>query len=141
MPEASWSGMLGPCPLPSPMESSAPSRGQSSGSLVKDVVLAITTESSLEKAERLAQVLLERQLVACVSLRPVRSLYHWQGRMENSAEVELLLKTSPSRLAQLEACVYDLHSYDTPEWISWRVAAGQAYASWLWAATSSRSEP
>jgi periplasmic divalent cation tolerance protein len=133
--------MLGPCQPPPAMESVASSPMQPAAPPLSEVVLAITTEASLEKAEGLAQVLLQRQLVACVSLRPLRSLYAWQGGIEDTAEVELLLKTSPCRLAALEACVHDLHSYDTPEWISWRAGASPAYASWLWAATSSRSEP
>lgn len=105
------------------------------------VVLALTTEADEQKAEALAKVLLERRLVACVSLRPVRSLYRWQGRLEDSREVELLLKTSPERLAALEAAVRELHSYDTPEWLSWRAEASGSYAAWAWVATSSWSDP
>lgn len=105
------------------------------------VTLALTTEGDAAKAEALARVLLERRLVACVSLRPVRSLYRWQGRIEESTEVELLMKTSPTRLAELEAAVRELHSYDTPEWLSWSAGASSAYAAWAWEATSSLSEP
>ncbi len=105
------------------------------------LVLALTTEASDTQAESLAQALLERRLVACVSLRPVRSLYSWQGRLEQSAEVELLMKTTPGKLAELEAAVRELHSYDTPEWLSWNACASGAYAAWAWDATSSLSEP
>lgn len=104
------------------------------------VVMVLTTEADGERAEALARCLLERRLVACVSLRPVRSLYRWQGQLEESCEVELLLKTCPERLAALHAAVRELHSYDTPEWLSWRAEASGPYAAWAWEATSSLSE-
>jgi periplasmic divalent cation tolerance protein len=100
------------------------------------VVLVVTTEADEPRALALARALLERRLVACVSLRPVRSLYRWQGRIEDSQEVELLLKTTPGRLAELEIAVHQLHSYDTPEWLCWSAVAGGDYAAWAWEATS-----
>ncbi len=105
------------------------------------VVLALTTEADEEKAETLAHALLKRQLVACVSLRPVRSLYRWQGRIEDGTEVELLLKTTPVQLPALKAAVHELHSYDTPEWLCWLAEASTPYAAWAWEATRSLSEP
>lgn len=104
------------------------------------LVLALTTEASEARAEALARTLLERRLVACVSLRPVRSLYRWQGEVETTNEVELLLKTTAARLADLAAAVRELHSYDTPEWLTWTAGASDAYAAWAWEATSSLSE-
>ena len=103
-------------------------------------MLAITTEADEHRAIALARALLQRRLVACVSLRPLRSLYRWQDRIEDNQEVELLLKTTPERLAELEAAVRDLHSYDTPEWLSWSAAASSGYAAWAWEATRSLSE-
>lgn len=92
--------------------------------------LVLTTEADLGRAERLALTLLERRLVACVSLLPVRSTYRWEGRVEQAEEVQLLLKTSPDRLGELHRAVRALHSYTTPEWIHWRASAGGGYASW-----------
>jgi len=95
------------------------------------VVLALTTEANAELADALAQALLERQLVACVSVLPVRSRYWWQGRVEQSEEVQLLLKTAASRLEALQLAVHQLHSYATPEWLVWTASASQGYGSWL----------
>ena len=105
------------------------------------LVLALTTEAGEANAEALARALLKRRLVACVSLRPVRSIYRWQGVVEAADEVELLLKTTATRLAELEAAVRELHSYDTPQWVTWTAGASGAYAAWAWEATSSLSEP
>jgi periplasmic divalent cation tolerance protein len=92
--------------------------------------LVLTTEARRERAEALACQLLERGLVACVSLFPVVSLYRWQGRLERSEETQLLLKTTPERLGDLHSALAELHSYDTPEWIHWRAGSEGAYADW-----------
>ncbi|PSB37254.1 divalent-cation tolerance protein CutA [Aphanothece minutissima] len=93
--------------------------------------LVLTTEADRERAEALARELLERGLVACASLHPVVSLYHWQGRLERSEEVQLLLKTTPSQLEALRRALGELHSYDTPEWIHWAAASDGPYGRWL----------
>ncbi|MFM7676859.1 MAG: divalent-cation tolerance protein CutA [Synechococcus sp.] len=95
------------------------------------LVLALTTEADGERAEALARHLLEQRLVACVSLFPVRSLYRWQGALEEAREVQLLLKTHPDRLEALHWAVRERHSYATPEWITWPAAAAPAYGAWL----------
>jgi periplasmic divalent cation tolerance protein len=51
--------------------------------------------------------------------------------LERSQEVQLLIKTEPSRLAELESVVRQLHSYDTPEWIHWPAEAAAAYGAWV----------
>jgi len=99
------------------------------------VVLVLTTEADRERAEALAQRLLEQGLVACVSLHSVTSLYLWQGRLERSPEVQLLIKTDATRLEELGRVVHKLHSYATPEWIHWPVTAGEAYGAWVAACT------
>lgn len=95
------------------------------------VELVITTEASEQQARTLARALLERRLVACASLVPLQSHYHWQGRICCSEEVQLLLKTRPQQLEPLRRALLELHSYDTPEWIHWRAASTGSYALWL----------
>ena len=95
------------------------------------VVLALTSEADQARAEALALALLERRLVACVSLQPQRALYHWHGALETASEVQLLLKTDAQHLPALAAAVRELHSYDTPEWLVWPVSASASYGSWL----------
>jgi periplasmic divalent cation tolerance protein len=93
--------------------------------------LVLTGEGSPERAEALALALLERRLVACATLLPGRSLYRWQGRIENGPEVLLLLKTHPRNLEELRRVLHELHSYETPEWIHWSARTEGAYAAWL----------
>lgn len=101
-----------------------PDRGQSA------LVLALTTEASLERAEKLATALLERGLVACVSLLPIVSHYRWEGQLTRGEEVQLLLKTQPPRLEALYAAVMALHSYETPEWITLSAHTRGGYGLW-----------
>jgi len=99
------------------------------------MVLALTTEADAQRAERLAQALLDRHLVACVNLVPIRSLYRWNGEQQLDAEVQLLLKQTASRLQALQGAVLELHSYETPEWGTWPVQASAADGQWV------RAEP
>ncbi len=95
------------------------------------VSLVLTTEADRERAEALALALLERGLVACASLHPVVSLYRWQGQLQRSEEVQLLLKTSPGKLEALRHSLGELHSYVTPEWIHWQASSDDPYGRWL----------
>ena len=105
------------------------------------LVLALTTEANAERAEQLAEALLERRLVACVSIHAVQSHYRWKGRLQCSHEAQLLMKTSTQHLAALRGAVLELHSYDTPEWLCWPVTASPAYGSWALAELSSDASP
>ena len=102
-----------------------------------DLLLILTTEADQTRAGALAEQLIMRRLAACVSLMPVQSCYRWQGEIERSQEVQLLIKTSPQRLEELLAALESLHSYDTPEILHLAAQAGAAYAKWALSALSS----
>ncbi|MFN9545567.1 MAG: divalent-cation tolerance protein CutA [Cyanobacteriota bacterium] len=109
------------------MEAHQPDPGKEDRS---DLVLVLTTEASLETAERLARALLERRLVACVSLVPIVSHYRWQGQLTRGEEVQLLLKTRETSLRALHESVLTLHSYETPEWITLTAHSCGSYGLW-----------
>ena len=102
-----------------------------------ELMLALTTEADRSRAEALSSALLERRLLACISLLPVRSLFRWDDQLQIAEEVQLLMKTSPERLLQLRDAVLELHSYDTPEWLCWPAAASPSYSGWALAELSS----
>ena len=104
-------------------------------------MLALTTEANAERAQQLAEALLERHLVACVSIHPVQSFYCWEGALQASHEVQLLMKTSAQRVEGLRSAVSELHSYDTPEWLCWPVMASPAYGAWAIAELSADAAP
>ena len=101
------------------------------------LMLVLTTEADQARAQALAEALLERRLVACVSLQPLQSLYRWKGELQREAEVQLLLKTSADQLGRLWETLMELHSYDTPEWLSWPAEASAGYGTWAMAQLSS----
>jgi len=93
--------------------------------------LVLTTEADAAKADALAQALVERRLAACVSQHPIRSCYRWNGVIEHSEEVQLLIKTTEAAWPQLQPVLCELHSYDTPELLHWRVEASDGYGGWV----------
>ncbi len=97
----------------------------------RPIAVVLSSEANEERAEALARQLLERRLVGCVSLLPVRSLYQWQGKLERGEEVKLLLKTTPEQLEALHEALLSLHSYTTPEWIVLSGATAAGYGAWI----------
>lgn len=95
------------------------------------IVLVLTTEADESKADALAQALVEQGLAACVSRFPVRSTYRWQGQLECSHEVQLLIKTTPQGWPRLKQALTGLHSYETPEMLHWEVQASERYGAWV----------
>jgi len=85
------------------------------------------------EARRLAEMLIEKRLAACVQiLPPIESVYRWQGRIERQPEVLLLAKTTKAKFEELESEVRAVHSYETPEIVAVPIAAGSTpYLQWL----------
>ncbi|MCX6895837.1 MAG: divalent-cation tolerance protein CutA [Verrucomicrobia bacterium] len=100
--------------------------------------LVLVTAPDLKTARRLAKSALAARLIACANLIPkIESHYRWQGRLEQSAEVLLVLKTTRARLTKLERLILAEHPYDTPEFVVLRLDKGSArYLAWLEAAVS-----
>ena len=83
------------------------------------------------------KALVEERLVACGSiLSGARSIYVWEGKMEDASEVVVLFKTTGPAYAKLEKRLLKLHPWDNPEIIAIEAgAASRAYATWVAAAT------
>ena len=97
------------------------------------VRVVLTTAPTSDEARRLANIFIEEQLAACVTLLPaVESIYRWQGKIESSAETLLLIKTAPEQLPALKSRLHALHSYEVPEFLVLDVeAASHPYLEWL----------
>ncbi len=95
--------------------------------------LVLVTAPDLKTARALAKAALQAKLIACANLVPkIESHYRWQGKIESSAEVLLVLKTKKSKLAALEKLILAQHPYDTPEFLVLPLRAGnQKYLAWL----------
>lgn len=97
------------------------------------IVMAVTTVATSSEAETLATALVERQLAACCQIvGPIKSIYRWQGKLEQSAEYQVWIKTRRDRWSELSLAVHELHAYDVPELLLVEVAAAsEPYARWL----------
>jgi periplasmic divalent cation tolerance protein len=84
-------------------------------------------------AKRLAEGAVQGRLAACVTQLPgALSTYRWQGAIEESEEVLLLIKTSAKKLEELGDWIRLEHPYDVPEFLSFPPAeVDRAYAAWL----------
>jgi periplasmic divalent cation tolerance protein len=95
--------------------------------------IVLVTTPDLKTARALAKAALSAKLIACANLVPkIESHYLWQGKVEKSPEVLMILKTTKARLADLEKFILAKHPYDTPEFLVLEPSAGaQKYLAWL----------
>ena len=105
------------------------------------VHVVLVTAPDPEVAAQLARRLVEEGLAACVNLVPgVRSIYRWQGALQEDAEVLLIAKTPAARVDALVTRVHALHPYELPEVIALAVAAGnEPYLDWVRTAAELRT--
>jgi periplasmic divalent cation tolerance protein len=95
--------------------------------------IVLTTESTLDEANRLGRALVEERLVACATLLPVvQSIYYWEDHLQSAPETMVVLKTSEDKLEALETRLRQLHSYRLPEFLVLPVGYGsKSYLEWL----------
>ena len=98
-----------------------------------DVVLVLSNAPDILLAKRIAHVLVEDGLAACVSLGvPSLSIFCWQGKVESVEEIPLTIKTTHCRQTALIETLIRLHPYEVPEIIVLPVIGGtQAYLDWV----------
>jgi periplasmic divalent cation tolerance protein len=102
-------------------------------SMDPSVLVTFCTCPDAETAELIAETLVREQLAACVNQIPgVRSVFLWQGKVAQEAEILLLAKTSANRFAALAERLRELHPYELPEIIAVPVAEGlPEYLRWV----------
>lgn len=97
------------------------------------IVTVYATFASDQEARRVARTVVEERLAACANLLgPCRSVYRWQGEVEEAEEVPALFKTSAKRAEALIARIAELHSYDIPAAVAWPIEQTlPAYSDWV----------
>ena len=98
-----------------------------------EMLMVFTTFANAEDAAGAARTLVAERLIACANILPgVRSIYRWQGEVADQPEVVMLMKTRKQDWSALISRLHELHSYDTPECVAVRIAAGAPkYMAWL----------
>jgi len=98
-----------------------------------DKIVVLTTCGSEEEARKVARGLVEKRVAACVQVVPaIRSVYWWQGKIEEEGETLLVIKSRRDLFRRLEAELRKLHTYEVPEIVALTVVDGSAdYLGWL----------
>ncbi len=98
-----------------------------------DEIIVFITASSEEEAAKIARALVEARLAGCVNIiKNIRSIYSWQGKIEDGPEVLMIVKTQKSLFDSLTKKVEELHSYTVPEIIVLPIVEGSKdYLKWL----------
>ena len=101
-------------------------------------LLCLSTCPDDASAERIARLLVEERLAACVNrVAGVASTYRWQGAIHDETEVLLLIKTTRERFDALRKRLLELHPYELPELVALDIADGYApYLDWVGSETA-----
>jgi periplasmic divalent cation tolerance protein len=96
-------------------------------------VQILTTTDSHELAEQIARGLVEKQLAACVQIvGPIRSIYRWQGAVEEADEWQCLIKTRSELIQAVTERIREIHTYQVPEIVVFPIIGGNPeYLGWL----------
>jgi periplasmic divalent cation tolerance protein len=101
--------------------------------MTTEYITVFITAPNEEEAARISNAIVGERLAACVNIiRSVRSIYRWQGRVEDEQEVLMIVKTKRTLFERLQGRVRELHSYSVPEIIGLPVVEGsKQYLDWL----------
>jgi periplasmic divalent cation tolerance protein len=96
-------------------------------------IIIIVTTPSKQEAEKIAQHLIDKRLIACANIiGPVSSVFHWSGKTEHAEEYLILLKSRKDLFEKLSETVKALHSYEVPEILVLPIVGGsEGYLNWL----------
>jgi periplasmic divalent cation tolerance protein len=98
-----------------------------------DKRIVLSTAGSEEEAHKIAQVLVESRLAACVNIvGPIHSVYRWKGAVERARERLLIIKTTAAAFPRVRDAIRELHSYELPECVMLPIEAGsEDYLKWI----------
>ena len=107
-----------------------------------NIVVVMTTANRLE-AQKIAQNLLNRRLIACANIYgPIESHFWWQNKIEKAKEFLVLMKSHQKLFTKLSKAIKEMHSYEVPEILAIPIIEGfQPYLEWLNASLADFGEP
>ena len=91
------------------------------------------TVPNIEEGKRIAKILVENKLAACVNIiQKIFSIYWWKGKIEEDNEYLLIIKTIEENSETIIQKINQVHSYDTPECIGFKIDRGsEKYLNWI----------
>jgi len=98
-----------------------------------DAVVVLITAAKEDDAAAIANALVEGRLAGCVNIiKHIRSIYRWQGKLEDEQEVLMIVKSRKALFSDLEKKVREIHPYTVPEIIALPIIDGfEGYLCWL----------
>lgn len=98
-----------------------------------EAIVVYITAPNEEEAAKIARTLVSEKLAGCVNIvKGIRSIYSWQGKIEDDSEALMICKTQKHLFDSLKKRVKELHSYTVPEVIAIPIVTGsEDYLSWL----------
>lgn len=96
-------------------------------------VVVLVTAPDRAVATKLADTIVGKRVAACVNLVPgVESVYWWEGKVDRSQEILLIIKTTKRNFEKLRELLLAIHPYEVPEILALPIVAGHpAYLAWL----------
>ena len=99
--------------------------------LNNEIYVIITNEVNKKNAFKLANLLLREKLIPCVNFKNIESYFWWKGNINQSKEVQLMIKCKKENINKVCKKIYEWHSYEIPEIIYFRVSANKNYHHWI----------
>ena len=96
-----------------------------------EILIILTTESTKTKALQLANLLIQKKLAACVSIKQIYSIYEWKDQIEETKEFEITIKSKPELKDDLINFLHKISTYDVPQIIYKKYHADKKYFDWL----------
>ncbi len=97
----------------------------------KEMYLIITTEVDKKHASKLADLLLREKLIPCVTFKEIESSFWWKGNINQSKEVQLMIKCKKENINNVCNKIAEWHSYEVPEILYFCVSSNKIYHNWV----------
>jgi len=97
----------------------------------QEMYIVLTTEADKKNALKLAKLLLKDKLIPCISFKNIESHFWWKGSINQSKEVQLIIKCKKESVKNICYKIAQWHSYEVPEIIYFCVSANKEYYDWL----------
>ena len=90
------------------------------------------TAGDLPEARKIGRILVEERLAACANIFPITSIFRWKGNIEEASEFGIIVKTRTEKVKEIEKRVKDIHSYEVPCVVSFKIDDGSLdYLEWI----------
>jgi periplasmic divalent cation tolerance protein len=95
-------------------------------------IILYTTLPNKNITKKIAEILVNENLVACVNFFPIESVYKWNGKLTEDKEYALIMKTRKSLYKKVEKRLNEIHPYEVPAIVSYEIKEGlRDYLSWI----------